>query len=253
VLQVRCTYCGAHRNDDGSCRGCGAESPSVACRRCGKAVPAPLERCNACGTECLAWKDAGQHEIRCPRCMGRLERADVGAVHLEQCARCLGCFLRTEDFSHLVDSEESGQHLQVSSFVPTDGRALPRQTLLALVRCPHCPREMDRARFDQRAEIVIDVCATHGMWLDAGELPMILVYLRARHTGHITQSAAAREENAHWDRVEQSLANEARIVDSHIANATPQKSGSAAGVIVATAALGPWAGLFVALRNMNKR
>jgi len=42
-------------------------------------------------------------------------------------------------------------------------------------------------------------------------------------------------------------------VDSHIANATPQKSSSAAGVIVATAALGPWAGLFVALRNMNKR
>jgi Zn-finger nucleic acid-binding protein len=185
--------------------------------------------------------------------MGRLERADVGEVHLEQCARCMGCFLRTEDFSQLVDFEESGQHVTLSSFVPTDGRALPRQTLLALVHCPHCPREMDRARFDQRAEIVIDVCPTHGMWLDAGELPMVLDYVHQRASGHVSESAAAREENAHWDRVDQTLANEARIVDGHIANATPQASGSAAGVVIATAALGPWAGLFVALRNMNKR
>jgi len=183
--------------------------------------------------------------------MGRLERVDVGSVHLEQCARCLGCFLRTEDFSHLVDFEESGRHLALSSFVPTDGRALPRQALLALVHCPHCPREMDRARFDQRAEMVIDVCPTHGMWLDAGELPMVLDYLHARATGHVQQSAAQREENAKWDRIDQTLANEARIVDGHIAK--PRQSGSAAGVVVATAALGPWAGLFVALRNMNKR
>jgi Zn-finger nucleic acid-binding protein len=185
--------------------------------------------------------------------MGRLERADVGEVHLEQCARCMGCFLRTEDFSHLVDTEESGQHVELSSFVPTGGRALPRQTLLALVHCPHCPREMDRARFDQRAEIVIDVCPTHGMWLDAGELPMVLDYVHQRASGHVAQSAAAREENAHWDRVDATLANEARIVSSHIANATPKSSGGAAGVVIATAALGPWAGLFVALRNMNRR
>lgn len=214
-------------------------------------MPAPLDRCGGCGAECLAWKDAVAHELRCPRCMGRLERADVGAVHLEQCARCMGCFLRTEDFSHLVDNEESGQHVELSSFVPTDGRALPRQTLLALVRCPHCPREMDRARFDQRAEIVIDVCPSHGMWLDAGELPMILDYVRARATGHVAPSAAAREENAKWDQVDQTLANEARIIDGHIAHAAPKKSG-AAGVVLATAALGPWAGLFVALRNMRK-
>ena len=185
--------------------------------------------------------------------MGKLERVAIGEVHLEQCARCMGCFLRTEDFSRLVDVEESGQHVALPSFVPTEGRALPRQALLALVRCPHCPREMDRARFDQRAEIVIDVCPSHGMWLDAGELPLVLEYMHARASGHVTESAAAREENAKWDRVEQTLANEARIVDQHIANATPKKSSGNAGVVVATAVGGPWLGLFVALRNMHKR
>ena len=226
----------------------------MACRGCAKPVPSPLDRCAACGAACLAWKDAVAHELRCPRCTGRLERVDLGSVHVEQCARCLGCFIRTEDFGELLDQEESGKHVQIA-FVPPDGRALPRQTLLALVRCPHCPREMDRARFDQRAELVIDICPSHGIWLDAGELPMVLDYARERASGHVTPSAAAREENAKWDRVEQSLANEARIVDAHLATATANASRGAGrgAVVAATIVGGPWVGLFVALRKLHKR
>jgi Zn-finger nucleic acid-binding protein len=215
-------------------------------------VPSPLDRCAACGAECVAWKDAVAHELCCPRCTGRLERADLGAVHVEQCARCLGCFVRTEDFGELVEQREHGQRVEMP-FVPPQGRELPRQALLALVRCPHCPREMDRARFDQRAELIVDICPSHGMWLDAGELLMVLEYIGERSSGHIAPSAAMREETAKWDRVEQTLANEARIVDTHLASATAPRPVGNAGVIVATAIGGPWLGLFVALRNRHKR
>ena len=252
VTHVRCPYCGAHRDAGGACRGCGAEAPTVACRACGRAVPSPLDQCAACGAACLAWRDAVAHELRCPRCTGRLERVDFGAVHVEQCARCLGCFVRTEDFGEMVEREEAGERLDMA-FVSPEGRALPRQALLALVRCPHCPREMDRARFDQRAELVIDVCASHGIWLDAGELPMVLAYVHERASGHVTPSAAAREENARWDRVEQSLANEARIVDAHLASARPSRPSGSGAVVAATVVAGPWAGLFVAMRNLQKR
>lgn len=166
----------------------------------------------------------------------------------------MGCFIRTEDFGELLDEQEAGQKVQMA-FVPSDGRALPRQALLALVHCPHCPREMDRARFDQRAELVVDVCPAHGIWLDAGELPMVLDYVRERASGHVAQSAAAREENARWDRVEQSLANEARIVDAHVAKAEAKvaRSSGEGAVVAATVIGGPWVGLFVALRNLHKR
>ena len=237
---VRCPYCGAHRDTRGTCLGCGADAPKVACRACGQPVPSPLDQCAACGAACLAWKDAVAHELRCPRCTGRLERVDAGSVHVEQCARCLGCFVRAEDFGELLDREEAGQRVEIS-FVPPGGRALPRQTLLALVRCPHCPREMDRARFDQRAELVIDVCPAHGIWLDAGELPMVLEYVRERAGGHVAPSAAAREETAKWDRVEQSLENEARIVEAHLANAKSTSTGPGAGAVVAATVVGgPW-------------
>jgi Zn-finger nucleic acid-binding protein len=200
----------------------------------------------------MAWVDAAAHELRCPRCSGRLERVEIDAVHVEQCARCLGCFVRTEDFSELLQQEERGQRVDLR-FAPTAGRELPRQTLLAPVRCPHCPREMDRARFAQRAEIVVDVCAAHGLWLDAGELPAILTFVKDRVEGHATLSAAEREEQAQWDRIDRLRAEEARVVDYHTSRAEDARRPGVGTVVVATAVAGPWAGLFFALRGMHKR
>ena len=253
--EVRCPYCGARRDSKGVCKGCGAEAPTAICHGCGKPVPSPLGACAGCGAKCLAWTDAVAHELRCPRCNGRLERVAIGQVHVEQCARCMGCFLRTEDFSELIHEQELGERVGLA-FVPPEGRALPRQTLLGLVHCPHCPREMERTRFDQRAELVIDICPPHGMWLDAGELTMLLAYVRDRSSGHAPQSAAAREENERWDRIEASLANEAQVVNAHAsrAEAAQRSAGQGrGGVILATAVGGPWLGLFVALRKLHKR
>jgi Zn-finger nucleic acid-binding protein len=174
-------------------------------------------------------------------------------VHVEQCARCLGCFVRAEDFSELVRQEESGHHVDLH--VAQTGRELPRQILLAPVRCPHCPREMDRARFAQRAELVVDVCATHGIWLDAGELPMVLAFVKERIEGHAVSSAAEREEQIQWDRVDRLRAQEASIVEANTqrAIAASNRGSSTATIVAATAIAGPWAGLFFALRGLGKR
>ncbi len=253
MAPARCLYCGRERDAQGTCRGCHAEAAAVACRRCGERVFSPVDRCGHCGEACLAWSDALAHELRCPRCSGKLERANVETVHVEQCARCLGCFVRTEDFSELVRQEETGHHVDLH--VAQSGRALPRQVLLEAVRCPHCPREMDRARFAQRAELVVDVCNAHGIWLDAGELPMVLAFVKERTEGHVASSAAEREEQTQWDRIDRMHAEEARIVDANTARAiaASKRSSNTATVVAATAIAGPWAGLFFALRGLSKR
>jgi Zn-finger nucleic acid-binding protein len=203
---------------------------------------------------CAAWNDAAAHEHRCPRCAGKLERVELDGVHVEQCARCLGCFVRTEDFSELLKRDEAGE-VEPKHFAPlAPGRALPRQTLLALVRCPHCPREMDRARFAERASLVVDVCAPHGIWLDAGELAGVLDFVKQRTTGHVESDAAERADREQWDRVERMQATEQSIIDMHVRRAQNATRGpSPAAVMAATAIAGPWAGLFVAVRGMNKR
>ncbi len=181
---------------------------------------------------------------------------DESRVHVEQCSRCLGCFTRTADFSELVSREEAGTNGALKQFVPlAPGRELPRQTLLAPVRCPHCAREMDRARFAQRAAIVIDVCPSHGMWLDAGELVAVLNFVKDRTEGAVPLSQVERVEEEHWRRVGELRAEEERIVslnatlaESHLRASSEPSIGFQ--VAAASALGGPWLGLFVAVRKM---
>ncbi len=114
---------------------------------------------------------------------------------------------------------------------------------------------MDRARFAQRAELVVDVCPPHGLWLDAGELSGILDFVKHRMEGNAPLSPTEREEQAQWDHIERVRAEEGRIVEMHAKRAEALTSGgpSAAGVLAATAIAGPWAGLFVAMRGMHRK
>lgn len=200
---MRCLYCGRPNGIGEACKGCGAEPPSVPCSTCGQAVVAPLDTC-ACGTPCTAWDDAGVDGLPCPRCRGSLFRVqlDISSVHVEQCSRCLGCFARTADFSELLERELEGEDRALRRFVPVaGGRELPRQTLLSPVACPHCEKEMDRARFAQRASIIVDVCPVHGIWLDAGELIAVLDFVKQRRAGDVAPGPIEREDEEKWNRI----------------------------------------------------
>jgi Zn-finger nucleic acid-binding protein len=213
-----------------------------------------------CGARCSAWGEAERDGLLCPRCGGRIWRVqlDVSAVHVEQCSRCLGCFARAGDFSELLDREEAGQDTALRRFVPVaEGRELPRQTVLPIVRCPHCGREMDRVRFAQRASLIVDVCPPHGIWLDAGELVAVLEFVKQRSKGEVAPGPAEREDEERWNRISTLRALEERVVDLHASRAEGMMGGgsdhSAAKVLAATAVGGPWLGLFMALRGKSRR
>ena len=201
--------------------------------------------------------------MACPRCNGSLERADLASagVHVEQCARCLGCFARTEAFSELVERESmhgsprAPETDAAPAFVPPPAASeLPRQSLLDEVRCPYCAMVMERVRFAQKAAIVIDVCPKHGVWLDAGELPRILEHARQVASGQVPVDTADRADAQRWsDVLAENLAQE-RNVAAHLgASQGSDDRPSAVAVVAATAIAGPWLGLFMALRGGRKR
>ena len=125
-------------------------------------------------------------------------------------------------------------------FVPLPpGRELPRQALLALVRCPHCPNVMERVRFADRASLVVDVCPAHGIWLDAGELVSIVEFVKERHTsGSVPPGPDERAEEEMWNRVELLHAREEAVVDRHIDRV--EARDNLVRVLGASAIGGPW-------------
>jgi Zn-finger nucleic acid-binding protein len=133
-------------------------------------------------------------------------------VAVEQCARCLGCFTGAAEFGELLTRDEAGSEVGLRRFVPLPpGKELPRQILLALVRCPRCGREMERARFAREATIIIDVCPAHGVWLDAGELVLVMNYVRNRTEGEVPPSPTEIAEAEAIRRLEGDRAMEERI------------------------------------------
>jgi Zn-finger nucleic acid-binding protein len=146
--------------------------------------------CRGCGHELGIALDAERSEARCPDCAVALSsfRADAGA--LLSCERCGGQFVRHELLRALLEEREAlGRTLPELGTVP---RANPLESELRYRTCPVCPDLMNRKNFGTTSGIIVDVCAKHGVFFDAGELPRVLAFVR--HGGLHRGANALRHE-----------------------------------------------------------
>jgi Zn-finger nucleic acid-binding protein len=121
----------------------------------------------------------------CPRCahargcttpLLALGIAPSATIHA--CPTCHGILVGARAWCTLVARPELAP--AIAAKLPA--RAAPASELVRLLKCPACSREMERGRFGASSNIVIDVCLTHGIWLDSGEVVAVADHaaLRAR-------------------------------------------------------------------------
>ncbi len=134
----------------------------------------------------------------CPRCrtplrvaQGGVHLADelAGAAVLHECPSCRGVFLDNTSLQSILSrrgvlapNERPAQFVDgTPPALPERGRYLDgtppatpeRGHYLDQVRylpCPLCKELMNRVNFGRRSGVIVDVCAAHGTWFDAGEL-----------------------------------------------------------------------------------
>ena len=166
------------------------------CLFCGSCLSANLDACGHCGAirETRNEKRVG---APCPRCHDvRLIQFALGEVALQACGRCQGSFLAATEWDNLLDSFEKRplpEDLVISeaparpaeSFgaspyrEATPGpaeaeRARSEPNLDEPVSCPTCEAVMERLEFSGVSNIIVDVCKSHGIWLDGGELSLVV-------------------------------------------------------------------------------
>jgi Zn-finger nucleic acid-binding protein len=148
--------------------------------------------CFLCGSEgaagsmcqpCLVERPLLTNEVylarHCPRCVEALVGMPVGGgAHAEVCTRCHGIFASPRAWARFWRAPDAASELERRFPVPERGASL-----MAFVHCATCKREMERARFANTSDVVIDVCSLgHGIWLDAGELGRVLAYAKYLET-----------------------------------------------------------------------
>ena len=122
-----------------------------------------------------------------------MDVVDCGPGVLHDCGRCGGQFVEHDAMRDLVERHD---RLDV---VPRKRVAYtPVDTRVRYVACPMCGALMNRRNFGANSGVIVDVCAKHGTWFDAGELPRVLSFIESGGLTRARQRQA--EEEARRER-----------------------------------------------------
>ena len=182
---LRCSSCGANLKEKARrCDFCSAEITleerrlSAVCPRCWARASTEASFCMECGVkielQALIALPAG---TRCPRCRGALRARLLGAASVTECGACGGMWLGADHFDRLCEHED-GSEVVSRGLVQTQPTAPVDTSEVRYLPCVVCGDFMQRRNYAQSSGVVIDVCRSHGVWLDHRELSRILEFVR---------------------------------------------------------------------------
>ena len=131
--------------------------------------------CPHCGTRAVAIAQGANTTRLCPRCHVTLADVQVVSTPLEECTRCGGLWIDVSSFEFICSNAEARQ-AATGLLVPSPAELDPNVRYL---KCPQCQNLMNRMNYANRSGIVINVCRTHGVWLDRNEIRQIVEFITA--------------------------------------------------------------------------
>jgi len=133
------------------------------------------------------YRAPGVPSTPCPRCAVGLSTSEVAGLRLEVCARCEGLFIGKGPMMSALESPAITDELR--AILPRTRTAQDHPGPM-YVKCPQCATLMNRSQYMHGAKVIIDYCKRHGIWFDAGELPVVLDF----HAGGGAERAKAHAE-----------------------------------------------------------
>lgn len=188
---LRCPGCGAPANAaDASCSYCGSALATVTCASCYGAMFVGSRFCAHCGAEAVREVIEERAPLQCPRCRAEMQSLMLGTTKVRECGACGGLWMDPQDLQRLADAKE--QHSAIIAVLAAHVPAAPSlPDVIRYLPCPECGKLMNRSNFAKSSGVVLDLCRTHGAWLDRGELPALLEFIgggglaRARARDHL--------------------------------------------------------------------
>lgn len=174
---LHCPNCGAPAAPgDQSCSYCHATLARVSCPKCFALMFEGAAYCPACGAR-RARIEGGDRKARCSACFGLMHDVQIGDTGLMECEKCHALWVDTTTFEHIcTDRGTQSAVLGQYGAPPPVPAAAPE---VKYRRCVACGTMMNRLNFSRVSGTIIDVCKGHGVFLDAGELNQIVVFLQS--------------------------------------------------------------------------
>lgn len=161
--------------------------------------------CPHCGAKAEQPEEADQSTVRCPGCGGEMRNQRLSeAATIYECAACGSAWLTPKTFTTLIaDREARGATPANGEAAAAGGLTKPKpirvaNTATRYVHCPVCNALMNRVNFGDTSGVIVDTCATHGIWFEREELHAILQFVE--QGGLARRRAEAQQNGRHYVR-----------------------------------------------------
>jgi Zn-finger nucleic acid-binding protein len=137
----------------------------------------------------------------CPRCEGDLRHRVLGKTSLIECSLCAGMWLEQGCFDNLCQrADQQSLALRALAKTPPPVQRI-EENQVRYLPCIRCQDLMVRRNFGGASGVIIDVCRSHGVWLDHNELEKILEFVRGGGLQHM-RDRELRQLQDHERRVQ---------------------------------------------------
>lgn len=177
--RLQCPNCGGPVPvDSARCPFCETDLAVLTCPGCFGLQFLGTRFCSDCGTELnKPARSDEQRELDCPRCSSALTTRSYQFGAVDHCKACGGLWLDHRIFENTVNHTREKSEVSLQTTKPAQHNVFNNHPVNYLP-CPECSTLMHRRNFAQRSGIIVDVCTSHGVWLDHKELSAILNFIR---------------------------------------------------------------------------
>lgn len=148
--------------------------------------------------------------IECINGCGQMSQTMYEGVEIDICKSCAGVWLDTGEITTIVKTKENSWPESVIKKVLTStgtlGVSIGEQN--RNLSCPKCDVELSANNYQSNSGIIVNTCPNvHGVWLNAGELAKIQIYMEkwaeiAQQNSSKYQSILSELEQEHEEKIE---------------------------------------------------
>src|SRR5436305_1979090 len=104
--------------------------------------------------------------MACPACGAAMDVRSVAGVTVDVCGRCAGVWLDRGELTRVLEARKAErQAAGLRAAAPGTARGCEPAQRTAARPCLRCSAPMTQRPFGGAAVVVVDVCATHGVFL----------------------------------------------------------------------------------------
>ena len=136
----------------------------------------------------MSYRVSAGGQYSCPRCLRSLTTYQAGAFVVDACLACGGLFIDNAATRELMRTFDRDLVSIATTIGIGKGETVGPGVILKDLSCPRCSGVLSAVHLPG-AGLEIDICAEHGTWFDANELPKVARAYRRRRRGALVDMA----------------------------------------------------------------